>query len=100
MSGIEGKLQDVSYVTLAGIQAKIADAVNFVVPGTSMVLAQLTLKSGYVMLGQAYFPDIGAFDEKVGAELAYNDAIRKLFDMEAYLLAEQQYRAGLENLAQ
>lgn len=57
----------------------------YAVSGTNVMIAVLTLKSGFVVLGQSGVVNDNEFSEAKGNRLALNDAYAKLAEHEAYL---------------
>lgn len=54
-----------------------------------MTLAIITLKNGFVVIGKSAPADPENYDENLGAKFAYEDAIRQIWPLEAYLLREK-----------
>ena len=79
--------KDAPRVTAETIRAKIDD-VNYVHIDV-MTIAVITMKNGFKVTGQAAPASPANFDAQVGERYAYEDAVRKLWQLEGYLLCEQ-----------
>ena len=51
-------------------------------------IAVVYLNNGYIVTGESAPADPENFDEKLGQEIAYENAVRKIWPMEGYLLRE------------
>ena len=78
-------------VTLEGIQAKIKSEVYLVLPDGKSTLCILTLENGYTIKGISSCVDAANFDMSIGRKIAFEDAIRQIWPLEGYLLAEKMY---------
>lgn len=59
--------------------------------GSTLTICLLTLKNGFVVVGQSACVDPKKFRVKLGREIAYEDAREKIWLLEGYLLQEQEY---------
>lgn len=77
-------------VSLDSIIEKIAHT-DYVYPDRHphMTLAIITMQNGFIFVGKATPADPTNFDEALGKKFAYEDAIRQIWPMEAYLLREK-----------
>ena len=66
------------------------------IDATTTVVCSLKLPSGFVILGQAACLNPENFDEEMGCELAYQDAMRKLWELEAYRVKQNAFEAEKE----
>jgi len=90
-------------VTLASMEAKIAEESYFTVgqalralqngrpvgPLDIMTLCVLVMDNGFVVLGKSAPASPENFDAEKGKRFAYEDAIKQLWPLEAYLLREK-----------
>jgi len=67
------------------VESKIAQTTYHRFPKTNLTIAILTLKSGFVVTGESNCVDPQDFNEQVGRDLAYDNAIDKIYTYEAYL---------------
>jgi hypothetical protein len=54
-----------------------------------MTVAIVKLGNGYALLGKSVPADEGNYNEELGQKFAYEDAIRQMWALEAYLLRER-----------
>ena len=78
-------------VTLEGIKSKIKAECYIVLPDGRTTLCQLTLQNGYTINGTSACVDASSFDMNIGRKIAFDDAIRQIWPLEGYLLAEKLY---------
>ena len=78
-------------VTLEGIKAKIKNEMYLVLPDGKSTLCMLTLENGYTIKGLSACVDEANFDMNIGRKIAFEDAIRQIWPLEGYLLAEKLY---------
>lgn len=66
------------------------DTVEYIYPETipHMTIAVVVLKNGYALQGMSAPADPANFNEEKGKEFAYEDALRKLRPLEAYVMRE------------
>lgn len=83
-------------VKFEDLEAKGAVAEYHRVGQTTTIVCSLTLQSGFVVIGQASCLNPDVFDEQSGCELAYQDAMRKLWELEAYRIKENAFAAEKE----
>lgn len=73
------------------LEAKVLKADYHRIGETTSIVCSLTLQSGFVVVAQAACLDPNVFDEQVGCELAYEEAMNKLFKLEAYRVKENAF---------
>jgi len=82
-------------VSLDSILAKIAFTdYHHPVRHPHMTVAVVTLNNGYIILGKSVPADPENYDPELGQKFAYEDAIRQIWPLEAYLLREKLSAAG------
>lgn len=87
-------------LTLELIQAVIADESYTRLDGTNITVCTLTLQNGHRVVGKNLGPVSDAnFDQEVGCQYAYKDALEQVWGLEGYLLRERLYQEqeGSEN---
>ena len=84
-------------VTLDAIKAKVSD-VRYAVDGV-LTIAIVELQNGYVVTGQSACADPANFDQELGRKIAYDDAIKKVWPLEGYLLKERLFQGELTGAA-
>lgn len=80
-------------VTLEGIKAKIKDVQFFVMPDGRTTICHATLENNFTVRGESACVGALNFDAEIGRNMAYEDAIEKIWPLEGYLLAESIFRA-------
>lgn len=77
-------------VTLESIKAKVS-SVEFINPESvpHFTIAVVRLTNGFVILGQSAPADPKNFDAELGKKFAEEDALRKVWSLEGYLLCEK-----------
>lgn len=76
-------------VTMNGILDKVKGATYTVLPNGRTTICQLTLANGYTVEGKSACVDIANFNQALGEKYAYEDAVRQVWQLEGYLLAER-----------
>jgi hypothetical protein len=54
-----------------------------------LTLCILTLRNGFLVTGESSCVSVENFDSDIGRELAYKDAVKKVWLLEGYLLRER-----------
>lgn len=80
-------------VTLDGIKAKIKGETYLVLPDGRTTLCILDLENGYTIKGLSACVDPAEFNLDLGRKYAFEDAIRQIWALEGYLLAQQLHEA-------
>lgn len=80
-------------VTLDGIKAKIKGETYLVLPDGRTTICQLTMENGYSINGHSACVDPTEFDRDLGRKYAFEDALRQIWPLEGYLLAQQLHEA-------
>ena len=77
-------------VTLSSIKEKISHT-EFINPegAPHFTIAVVYLKNGFIVIGESAPADPENFNEQLGKEYAYENAVRKIWPMEGYLLCEK-----------
>jgi len=78
-------------VTLEGIKAKIKGETYLVLPDGKSTLCILDLQNGFTIKGLSACVDAAEFDLNMGRKIAFEDAIRQIWALEGYLLAERMF---------
>lgn len=76
-------------VTLDQINALIIGAQFWQVEGTTLTVCVMKLKNGTMVVGQSACVSPENFDAEIGKNMAYDDAIDKVWALEGYLLRER-----------
>ena len=77
-------------VSLDSMVAKILH-VEYLYPKTlpHMTIAVIIVENGFALVGKSAPADAENFDEALGRRFAYEDALRQMWPLEAYLLRQQ-----------
>jgi len=73
------------------IHAKIKTRTYFVLPDGRTTICQLELENGFTVNGISSVLDGNDFNLLMGRQFAYQDAVRQIWPLEAYLLASKYY---------
>lgn len=71
------------------IDATIASEAFHVFPGTTMTVCALTLRNGYVVIGESAAASPANFDPVIGRRISRDNARNKIWALEGYLLRDQ-----------
>jgi hypothetical protein len=80
-----------SKVTIEQIEGKIVGESYLVLPDGRTTLCTLTLQNGYTIQGLSACVDVSNFDLQIGRKWSREDAVRKIWPLEGYLLAQSLY---------
>jgi len=76
----------------------IDDTINseqyHVFPGTTLTVCALTLRNGYIVIGESAAASPENFDQAIGRKIARDNARNKIWALEGYLLREKLYVAS------
>lgn len=70
----------------AHIDATITAESYHVFPGTTMTVCALTLRNGFIVIGESAAASAANFDEEIGRKIARDNARNKIWALEGYLL--------------
>lgn len=82
-------------ITLGDIQAKVKKTYYHVVPDTTLTLCVLTLENGFTVTGESACVDPAMFSTAIGEQIAFQNALEKIWLLEGYLLRQKRFEAGL-----
>ena len=76
-------------VSLEGMKKQVA-SVEYIYPKSipHMTICIIVLKNGYALQGMSAPADPENFNEQLGQEYAYEDAMKKLWPLEAYVMRD------------
>jgi hypothetical protein len=86
---IQAKGLNAPRLTPALIDAAIASEDYHVFPGTTVTVAALTLRNGFVVVGKSASASPENFDAELGRKIARDDARNQIWALEGYLLREK-----------
>lgn len=67
---------------------------EFTTMNDTVTICNLTLKNGYSVRGESACVDPLGFDVAIGEKIAYDNAVKKLWPLFGFLLAEKRYIAN------
>lgn len=76
------------------IDAKIVSEAYHVFPGTTMTVCALTLKNGFVTIGESAAASPENFDKAIGERIARDNARNKIWALEGYNLRTKLAQAA------
>jgi hypothetical protein len=79
-------------VTEDYMTSRIAEVVYFRI-GETMTICHVVLDNGFSVIGESACVDPANYKEDIGQMIAYDNAIRKLWQLFGFLLAEKRYLA-------
>ena len=83
---IKAKGLNAPRLTPEHIDAQIVGEHYHLVPGTALTICVLTLKNGFHVVGESAAASLENFDADIGQRLARENARRKIWPLEGYLL--------------
>jgi hypothetical protein len=84
-------------ITRESILAKIVKETYIMIPGTTKTICSLDLQNGYNVTGESACVDPDNFNEEIGNHWAKEDAIKKIWVLEGYLLKEKLFQESVLN---
>lgn len=81
-------------LTPDGIHAVITDESYCLLENTTTTICYLTLENGFVVTGESACISVENFDQKIGCEVAYKQALGKIWMLEGYLMKQRIYDAA------
>lgn len=60
-------------------------------PSGKVLVCELTLENGFTVRGEAAVVDPANYNEVIGQRISKENAIRKIWELEGYLLQEKLY---------
>jgi hypothetical protein len=80
-------------VTKQAIEAKIAST-SYFITNQFKTICVIELRNGFEVSGEAACADKRNYDREIGKRLAYDDAFRKIWPLEGYLLRDTIWKAS------
>lgn len=71
------------------IDATIVSEQYYVFPGTTLTVCALTLRNGFIVIGESAAASPANFDEAIGRKISRENARNKIWAFEGYLLREK-----------
>lgn len=86
---IQAKGLNAPRLTPTLIDETIVSEQYHVFPGTTMTVAALTLRNGYIVTGESAAASPENFDQAIGRKIARENARNKIWGLEGYLLRDK-----------
>lgn len=83
---IKAKGKTAPRITPEQVDAQIVGEAFYVFPGTTLTIAALTLKNGFIVTGESAAASPENFDEELGRKIARDNARNKIWALEGYNL--------------
>ena len=77
----------------ADMMNKIKDVTYTLLPNGRTTICQLTLENGFTVEGSSACVVKEEYNQALGEKYAYEDAVKKVWQFEGYLLAEKRYQS-------
>lgn len=81
-------------LTPADLEAVIVDT-QFLRPSGTLTICVLTLRNGCKVTGESACVSPENFNEAIGQKVARENAVRKIWELEGYLLLERLYQESI-----
>lgn len=93
---IQAKGLNAPRLSPALIDAAIVGEDYHVFPGTTLTVCALTLRNGFIVIGESAAASPENFNEELGRKIARENARNKIWALEGYLLRDR-LSAGIQN---
>ncbi len=74
------------------IDSKIASFSYCILPSGKSIVCEILLTNGFTVRGDSAVVSKENFNKEIGKEIAYQNARKKIWELEAYLLQEKLYQ--------
>ena len=79
-------------VTREALEAKIKQVTYVAMPDGRTTICQITMANGFTVRGESSCVSVENFNELLGRNYSYDNALNRAWAFEAYLLAEQHHQ--------
>lgn len=83
-------------VTLQQIEDRIAKATYIEADGNTLTICVLTLENGFTVTGESACADPANYNQDLGRKIAKDNATKKIWPLEGYLLRQRMYESAAE----
>ena len=83
---IQAKGKTAPRLTPAHIDAQIVSEAFHVFPGTTLTVCALTLRNGFIVVGESAAASPENFDAEIGRKIARDNARNRIWALEGYVL--------------
>jgi len=78
-------------ISIADVDSRISCETYTILPSKRTIICELTLKNGFTVRGESSCVSVENFNEELGKKISKDDARKKIWILEAYLLKENLY---------
>ena len=82
-------MSDIVFLTKDDLKALVVKEYYHRIPDSTVTVCALTLKNGFVVVGDSACIDPRKFDEEIGRQVAFDDAIEKVWELEGYRMKSE-----------
>lgn len=82
-------MSDIVFLTKDDLKALVVKEYYHRIPDSTVTVCALTLKNGFVVVGDSACIDPRKFDEEIGRQVAFDDAIEKVWELEGYCMKSE-----------
>lgn len=76
-------------VTISDILNKIKQTSYFILPDTTVTICNILLENGFSVRGESSCVSPENFNKALGEKYAFEDAVKKIWSLEGYLLKQK-----------
>ena len=82
-------MSDIVFLTKDDLKALVVKEYYHRIPDSTVIVCAITLKNGFVVVGDSSCIDPRKFDEEIGRQVAFDDAIEKVWELEGYRMKSE-----------
>jgi hypothetical protein len=82
-------MSDIVFLTKDDLKALVVKEYYHRIPDSTVTVCALTLKNGFIVVGDSACIDPRKFDEEIGRQVAFDDAIEKVWELEGYRMKSE-----------
>lgn len=82
-------MSDIVFLTKDDLKALVVKEYYHRIPDSTVTVCAITLKNGFVVVGDSACIDPRKFDEEIGRQVAFDDAIEKVWELEGYRMKSE-----------
>lgn len=82
-------MSDIVFLTKDDLKALVVKEYYHRIPDSTVTVCAITLKNGFVVVGDSACIDPRKFDEEICRQVAFDDAIEKVWELEGYRMKSE-----------
>lgn len=82
-------MSDIVFLTKDDLKALVVKEYYHRIPDSTVTICAITLKNGFVVVGDSACIDPRKFDEEIGRQVAFDDALEKVWELEGYRMKSE-----------